>query len=106
MIEAASLRCDGGVARVASGRRVATVLRSEASMAWARGKNDNYDDGGDDNYGRSRGCCTRARAKSEGGAKIDDNYGGGDDNYPRVVVETGRRDERKDVAGTGRNSCR
>jgi hypothetical protein len=44
--------------------------------------------------------------EERGGAKIDDNYGGGDDNYPRVVVETGRRDERKDVAGTGRNSCR
>jgi hypothetical protein len=38
--------------------------------------------------------------------EIDDNYGGGGDNYPRVVVEMGARDERKDVAATGRNSCR
>ena len=37
---------------------------------------------------------------------MDDNYGGGDDNYPNAVVEMGAEDERKDVAGTGRNSCR
>jgi hypothetical protein len=27
--------------------------------------------------------------------ETDDNYGGGDDNYPRVVVEMGPRDEGK-----------
>ena len=37
---------------------------------------------------------------------MDDNYDGGDDNYPRVVLEGGWWDTRKDVAGTGRNSCR
>jgi len=36
----------------------------------------------------------------------DDNYRGGDDNYPKGVVKMGPVDERKDVAGTGRNSCR
>jgi hypothetical protein len=37
---------------------------------------------------------------------MDDNYRGGDDNYPRLVVKMGTWNERKDVAGTGRNSCR
>jgi len=36
MSEAASLRGDGGGARVASGRVIATVQSSEASLAWAR----------------------------------------------------------------------
>jgi hypothetical protein len=26
---------------------------------------------------------------ANGGLRIDDNYDGGDDNYPRVVLETG-----------------
>lgn len=58
----------------ASGHGVATAQSSKASLAWARGRNDNYD--------------------------------GGNDNYPSAVVETGARDERKDVARTGRSSCR
>ena len=119
MREEALLRCDGGGARVASGRGVATVLRGEAAMAWApEGRSggsgwrvaeertglDALERGGASGYGvatvlRSEAAMTWARWKN-------DNYGGGDDNYPRVVVETGRRDERKDVAGTGRNSCR
>jgi hypothetical protein len=111
------MRCDGDGARVALGRGVATVCRaarprwrgreekgaageggaaghgvatvqsSEASLAWARGENDNYDDGGDGNDDWSSDAA-RQSAQSEGGAKIDDNYGG-DDNYPRVVAETG-----------------
>jgi hypothetical protein len=36
----------------------------------------------------------------------NDNDDGGDDNYPKVVMEMGRWDERKDMAGTGKNSCR
>ena len=34
----------------------------------------------------------------------NDNDDGGDDNYPKVVMEMGRWDERKDMAGTGKNS--
>jgi hypothetical protein len=40
------------------------------------------------------------------GTNENDNYGGGDDNYPKVVLEMGTRNERKDVAATGKNSCR
>ena len=62
--------------------RVATVESLEVSLAWAH-------EGG-----------------ARWGAGLDDNYRGGDDNYPRLVVKVGAWDERKDVAGTGRNSCR
>ncbi len=47
-----------------TGGGVATGENSEASMAWAR-------------WG------------AMGVVKIDDNDDGGDDNYPRVVLETG-----------------
>ena len=53
-------------------------------MAWARGNNDNY--GENDNY-RSRDAAGAMGSAMEV-AEINDNYGGGDDNYPRVVVTT------------------
>jgi hypothetical protein len=89
------------------------MLHERARRArWGAKIDDNYG-GGDDNYPRvgvatgrrDEGLHERAR-RARWGAKIDDNYGGGDDNYPRVGWRRGRRDERKDVAGTGRNSCR
>jgi hypothetical protein len=52
-------------------------------MAWARGNNDNY--GENDNY-RS-GDAAGAMGGATGVAEMNDNYGGGDDNYPRVVVK-------------------
>jgi hypothetical protein len=69
-------------------------------MAWARSMDDNY--GGDDNYENAVGLWRG----SLGSSGSNDNYGGGDDNYPTMVVKMERSDERKDVAGTGRNSCR
>jgi hypothetical protein len=51
---------------------------------------------GDDNY-RPGGPATRGSGWSDGGVKIDDNYGGGDDNYLSVVVKmgaVGRAEER------------
>jgi hypothetical protein len=69
----------------------------KVSLAWAR-RNDEERQlrGGDDNYG-SGGRATRW---SEVGVGIDDNYRGGDDNYPRLVVKMGvvGREE-----GRGRN---
>ena len=50
--------------------------------------------------------ATRSRWRGREGMTKNDNYRGGDDNYPRLVVKMGAWDERKDVAGTGRNSCR
>jgi len=116
MSEAASLRGDGGGARGASGRvvatvqsseaslawaragaageggaagnGVATVQSSEASLAWARGKNDNYDDGGDGNDDWSRDAA-RESAQREVGREDRRQLRRGDDNYPRVVAETG-----------------
>jgi hypothetical protein len=66
-----------------SGDGVTTVRSSEVSMAWARGNNDNY--GENDNY-RSRDAAA-AMGGAMGVAEINDNYGGGDDNYPTVVVK-------------------
>jgi hypothetical protein len=66
--------------------RVATVKNSKVSLAWAH-------------------LWIRVE-RAKAGVGIDDNYRGGDDNYPRLVVKMGPWDERKDVAGTGRNSCR
>jgi hypothetical protein len=85
-----------------SGDGVTTAPSSEVSMAWARGNNDN--DGENDNY-RS-GDAAGAMGCAMGVAEINDNYGGGDDNYPRVGMKMVAERWRKDVAGTGRNSCR
>jgi hypothetical protein len=120
MREAASLRCNGGEARVASGRGVTTVLRSEAAMAWAQegrsgGSGWRVADEGPAWMLSHRGahpgtasppcCAARLRWRGREGRKNDNYKNGGDDNYLRVV-EMGPRDERKDVVGTGRNSCR
>jgi hypothetical protein len=79
------------------------VQNGEVSLAWARRKDaERQPRGGDDNYG-SGGRATRW---SEVGVGLDDNNRGGDDNYPRLVVTMGSWDGKKDVAGTGRNSCR
>jgi hypothetical protein len=79
------------------------VRSNEVSMAWARRDDEQRQlPRGDDNY-ESGGTATRW---SERSVKIDDNYRGRDDNYPRVVVKTGAWDERKNGVGTGRNSCR
>jgi hypothetical protein len=60
MREAASVRCDGGGARVALGRGVAIVQSSEASLAWARG-------GGSGGRGGWRGRARRRhRAEQRG----------------------------------------
>jgi hypothetical protein len=60
-----------------SGDGGTTARSSEVSMAWARGNNDNY---------RSRDAAA-AMGSAMGVAEINDNYGGGDDNYPRGVVK-------------------
>jgi hypothetical protein len=146
MREAASLRCEGGGAKAASGRGVATMECSEASVAWApecgcgveeaEAKEELVSVIGDGGVRfrarRHHGAQSRkvsmawARRTTTTTAEVttttttrqahgwgsmwvsdsNDNYGGGDDNYPRVVVKMGRWDERKDVAGTGKNSCR
>jgi hypothetical protein len=88
---------------------------SEASMAWARS-------GAANRRARSR-CLVMVLNASRGslstiastagakggprwGAATNDNYEGGDDNYPRVVMVMRSRSEWKNLAGTGRNSCR
>jgi hypothetical protein len=38
--------------------------------------------------------------------EADDNYGRGDDNYPRVVVEMRAEGREEDVAAIGKYSCR
>lgn len=78
------------------------VQSDEVSMAWARRNGERQLPRDDDNYWSG----DRRRGGARWGVGIDDNYGGGDDNYPRVVVKMVPWDERKDVAGTGKNSCR
>lgn len=109
MREQASLRRDGVTAWAASVSDVTTTSSSEASMAWARG-------GAANRRARSR-CLVTVLAASRGrlstsastagakggarwGAAIDDNYGGGDDNYPRVVMVMGVEER---VEETGRD---
>jgi hypothetical protein len=85
-------------------------------MAWARGEGSGKNvevrvkrTASATRNGASR-CDVATTAEQRGhdgvGANENDNYSGGDDNYPRVVLETGPKDERKDVAATGKNSCR
>ena len=41
------------------------------------------------------------------GAIVNDNYGGGDDNYATTVGGFSLwKDDERDMAGTGKNSCR
>ena len=83
---------------------ITTVCRTARSR-WrgreGRTKNDNYAE-----VTTTTGAGGRATRWSEVGVGLDDNYRGGDDNYPRLVVTMGSWDGKKDVAGTGRNSCR
>jgi hypothetical protein len=113
MTALASLRCDVGTVRAASGNGVATMLSSEASMAWALLDQTGVERRGEaaipDGAGRIQGrphhdgqqsgldgvgakeVTTTTRATATGVDTIDDNYGGGDDNYPRVMGEDDRR---------------
>ena len=70
----------------------ASVLGDRSALYWARHHHEAQ--------------STRSRWRGRDGMTNDDNYRGGDDNYPKGVVKMGPVDERKDVAGTGRNSCR
>jgi hypothetical protein len=120
---AASVRCERGEERAASGRGLATTQRSEAAVvrpgtasppaAALRGVA-----GVGAREGR-RGTTTTevttptgpgTRRVRRGGAmrvgEADDNYGGGDDNYPRVVVEMRDEGREEDVAAIGKYSCR
>jgi hypothetical protein len=38
--------------------------------------------------------------------RVDDNHDGGDDNYPRVVLETAAVGYAEGRGWTGKNSCR
>ena len=71
------------------------VQSGEVSMAWARRTNDNYRE-----VTTTTGAGDRRRRGARWGVGIDDNYGGGDDNYPRVVVKMGAEGREE---GRGRN---
>jgi hypothetical protein len=70
----------------------AAVLRGIAGVGAREGRRsatttEVTTDDTDETRGRRGGAMTLV--------ETDDNYGGGDDNYPRVVVEMGPRDEGK-----------
>ena len=118
------MRCDGGEERAASRHGLGTTRCREASLAVRpdtasppaaalRGVA-----GVGAREGR-RGTTTTEvatltgpgmrRVRRRGAMRVgetDDNYGGGDDNYPRVVLEMGDEGREKDVAAIGKYSCR
>lgn len=124
MSVAASERCERGEERAASTRDIATTQRSEASAVVRPGTASppaavlRGVAGVGAREGRRSTTTTEVttptgpgtrRVRRDGATRVvetDDNYGGGDDNYPRVVVKMGAEGREEDVAATGKYSCR